>query len=97
MNFQKNITDNLDTVKKFVKCQLFTFMCQNQYFVDCSFKCSLSGISMCCYIFISSPIFKSNISLESWKYALFNDMPHLKICEAVKEICDQLNAIDLKL
>ena len=37
-------------------------------------------------IFISRPIFKSNISLESWKYALYNDMPHLKICPAVKEL-----------
>ena len=30
------------------------------------------------YIFISCPLFKSNVSLESWKYALCNDMPHLK-------------------
>ena len=47
VNCQKNNTNYLDTVKKFVKCQLFTFMCQNQFFADCSFKCSLSGISMC--------------------------------------------------
>ena len=26
-------------------------MCQNQYFADCSFKCSLSGISMCEYVY----------------------------------------------
>ena len=31
-------------------------------------------------MFISCPIFKSNISLDSGKYALFNDMQHLKIC-----------------
>ena len=37
-------------------------------------------------VFISRPIFKSNISLKSRKYALFNDLPHLKICPAVKEL-----------
>ena len=46
MQFKKTI-NYLDTVKKFVKRQLFTFMCQNQYFAACSFKCSLGGISMC--------------------------------------------------
>ena len=65
-------------LRHFISFILNSYLLQIEYFLFCS-HCIIQ------IIFISRPIFKSNISLESWKYALFNDMPHLKICPAVKE------------
>ena len=38
------------------------------------------------YIFASHLIFMCHISLESWEFALFNDMQHSNICPAVKDL-----------
>ena len=51
-------------------------MCQNQYFADCSFECSLSGISMCEEVYATKTKLQTALSLNSISRLAENPIVH---------------------